>query len=63
MSHAERMLLRAKEAAERLSISQRKLWELTARGEIAVIRFDRNVRYAIEDLDTWIATKRKEARS
>ena len=53
----EPRLLRAGEAAEALSISKRKLWELTSCGEIPVVRIGRGVRYDIRDLraaiDRW----------
>jgi len=39
-------LLRAKEAAQFLAISERSLWALTASGEIQATRIGRSVRYA-----------------
>ena len=54
-------LLTAKEAAEYLAISTRKLWELTNRGEIPSIRIDRSVRYTQIDLDAYVATQRMGA--
>ena len=47
-------LLRAREAAEMLAISERKLWDLTNRNEIPVIRIGRSVRYDSHDLSHWI---------
>jgi excisionase family DNA binding protein len=39
-------LLRPLEAAERLAISPRTLWELTKRGAIESVRLGRSVRYS-----------------
>lgn len=51
-------LVNAKVAARMLAISHRKLWELTNRGEITCVRFDRSVRYVVEDLQSWVESKR-----
>ncbi len=50
-----KLLLRPHEAAEALSISERKLWEMTKAGEIPAIRIGRNVRYDVNALREWIA--------
>lgn len=47
-------LLRSDEAAKLLAISPRKLWALTDRGEIPVVRIDRSVRYDPGDLQDFI---------
>ncbi len=47
-------LLTAVEASRLLSISQRKLWSLTASGEIPHVRIGRSVRYPVDDLREWI---------
>jgi len=47
-------LLRAKEAAELLAISERKLWELTNAGRVPCLRIGRAVRYDCQDLLAWI---------
>ena len=47
-------LVKTKPAAEYLSISTRKLWELTNCGEIPHVRIGRSVRYRPEDLDAYI---------
>ena len=55
-----RLLFKSREAAEALGISERTLWELTARGEIPVIRIPgrgkeaRSLRYDVDDLRAWI---------
>ena len=48
------LLLTSIQAAEALSISPRKLWAMTASGEIPHIRLGRCVRYPIDDLQRWI---------
>jgi len=56
-------LLRSKEAAQFLAISERSLWALTASGEIQATRIGRSVRYAPAALAEFIeknsAGKRK----
>jgi excisionase family DNA binding protein len=51
-------LLTTPEAAQRLGVSKRTLQELAAERKIAFIKFGRNVRFAIEDLDKFIASHR-----
>jgi hypothetical protein len=43
-------LLTAREAAGLLRLSPRKLFLLTKKGEVPVVRFDRAVRYSRDDL-------------
>lgn len=49
------ILVDAKRAAAMLSISPRKLWELTNCGAIERVRIDRAVRYRVADLEAWVA--------
>lgn len=56
-----RALLRPKEAACYLTISERKLWELTNRREIPHLRIGRSVRYSMADLDGWIEAQRERS--
>lgn len=49
-----RLLLTSREAAQALSISERKLWELTNRRDIPSVRIGRSVRYRPSDLDDFI---------
>ncbi|QDT68645.1 Helix-turn-helix domain protein [Planctomycetes bacterium MalM25] len=56
-------LLKSPEAAERLAISPRKLWALTASGEIPSVRIGRNVRYADAHLDDYVAAQTRGGRS
>ena len=51
-------LLRSREAAHLLAISERKLWELQNAGKIPVVREGRMVRYLVSDLDHWISARR-----
>ena len=44
------LLLTPKQAVEALAISPRKLWAMTASGEISHLRIGRSVRYPIDDL-------------
>lgn len=62
MSEAQtsgRLLVTAREAAQLLGVSERHLFNLTKRGEIACVRLGRSVRYYLQTLLDWI--KRKEA--
>ena len=54
----ERLLLTPREAAEALRISERKLWGLTASGQIPSLRIGRSVRYDINDLRDWIDARK-----
>jgi excisionase family DNA binding protein len=47
-------LLKPPDAAKRLGISERKLWDLAKRGEVPVVRIGRSVRYDVADLQRWI---------
>ncbi len=50
----EPLLLTPKQAANALAISPRKLWGMTASGEIPHVRLGRSVRYPLQDLQEWI---------
>ena len=51
---AESTLLTAREAAQFLRMSERKLWDLTDCGDIRVVRSGRYVRYDRQDLEAWL---------
>ena len=53
-------LLKPKEAAAYISVSERKLWDLThgPEKEIPHVKVGRLVRYAVSDLNDWINSKR-----
>ena len=57
-SAVDKLLLTEREAAQALSISPRKLWELRATGEIPCVRLGRAVRYDPRDLSAWITRRR-----
>jgi excisionase family DNA binding protein len=57
-SSVPKLLLSAREAAESLSISPRKLWSMTNSGEIPCVRFGRSVRYDLLDLQAWIESQK-----
>jgi excisionase family DNA binding protein len=48
-------LLKPKEAAAYLAISERKLWQLTSDNKVPAVKYDRVVRYDIVDLDAFIS--------
>jgi len=50
----DRLLIESSVAAAMLSISPRKLWELTKRNAIPTKRIGKSVRYSPKDLDRWI---------
>jgi excisionase family DNA binding protein len=50
----QQRLLTARQAAAFLAISERKLWGLTQQGRIPAVRFDRVVRYDLNDLNSFI---------
>ena len=47
-------LVRSKDAAKFLAVSERTLWNLTKTGMIPVVRFGRMVRYDLADLQGFI---------
>lgn len=55
----DQLLLRARDAAKLLSISERKLWQLTHDGQVPVVRFGRVVRYDPRDLEQFICAQRR----
>ncbi len=55
-------LMKSKQAAEYLSICERKLWDLSKSGRIQVVRIDRSVRFDIADLDSFIKQHKTETK-
>ncbi|MFV2070698.1 MAG: helix-turn-helix domain-containing protein [Pirellulales bacterium] len=53
------LLLTARQAAEALAVSPRKLWTMTANREIPHIRLGRCVRYPVDDLQRWIKDQKR----
>lgn len=58
----EALLIKAKDTFEILSVSTRKLWSMTASGEIPHVRLGRSVRYRMEDLREFIAANTSPAK-
>ncbi|MCP4885003.1 MAG: helix-turn-helix domain-containing protein [Planctomycetaceae bacterium] len=56
-------LLRPREAAEWLQVSERTLWTLTQKGEITSIRIGRSVRYDLGDLIEFVESRKVGASS
>ncbi len=54
-----RMLLTPRQAAQALAISPRKLWGMTASGEIPYLKIGRLTRYSVDDIARWIESRRK----
>ncbi len=54
-------LLKSREAAELLSVSERTLWSLANRGEISRVLIGRSVRYDPKDLREYIAARKNSA--
>lgn len=49
------ILIDSAAAAQRLSISRRKLWSLTTEGAIPCRRVGRSVRYVVRELEAWVS--------
>lgn len=52
------LLVTARDAAAKLSISERTLCELTNNGDLPCIRIGRSVRHVPTDLEQWVEKKR-----
>lgn len=57
----EILLMTPAQLARAWEISSRKLWSLTASGEIPHIRIGRCVRYPVDDLQRWIDEQKQAA--
>ena len=51
-------LLKSRDAARLLAVSERTLWALTKQGEIPAVRRGRIVRYDVDDLQAWIRCRK-----
>lgn len=51
------LAMRPKEAAQALGISARKLWAMTAAGEVPCVRLGRAVTYPVATLQQWLADR------
>lgn len=55
------ILLRPREAAEMLGVSERTVWNLTApRGPIPCVRIGRSVRYSQSSLRAWVEQQQEQ---
>lgn len=50
-------LLKSREAAELLAVCEKTLWTLKKNGEIRAVYFGRAVRYAVAELEAFIAKR------
>ena len=50
-----KLALRPREAARALGLSSRKLWSMTASGEVPHVRLGRAILYPIDSLREWLA--------
>lgn len=58
----ERLLLTPREAAYRLGISTRHLWNLTSpRGPIPVVKLGRKTFYRLQDLENFVAEMARQS--
>ena len=60
---ATKILLTPREASNALAISPRKLWSLTASGEIPSVRIGRCVRYPVDRLREWTQAQEQPRQS
>jgi len=56
-SFDDRLLVCSRDAARLLSISERTLWSLVNQGQVACIRIGTCKRYALKDLEAFIASR------
>jgi len=54
MTAEPQLLFTPRQASEALAISPRKLWSITAAGEIPHLRLGRCVRYPVSGLNRWV---------
>jgi len=54
------LMVDRKEAARRLGLGVRMVWELTNTGELPAVRFGRAVRYRVADLEAFTAGRTPE---
>jgi excisionase family DNA binding protein len=60
--YLESLAVSPREAARILSISTRKLWSMTASGEIPHLKIGRLVRYRAASLEKWLAEREQTGR-
>ncbi len=57
----EPLLVNARQAGRMLSVCERTIFNLVARGELKAIHIGKSVRFAVEDLKAWIARQQKKS--
>lgn len=57
-----RLLLKSREAAQSLAVSERTLWDLTNHGDLPCVRIGRAVRYDPTDLTDWIERQKSKGK-
>ena len=55
----EILLMTPAQLARAWEISPRKLWAMTASGDIPHVKFGRSVRYPVDDLRRWVDERKK----
>ena len=55
-------LLTPRQAAAALSVSTRKLWSITACGDVPCVRIGRSVRYDAADLAAFVEAAKRQSR-
>lgn len=61
-SHTPPQLMRLRDVAKALALSQRVLWAATKAGRLPVIRFGRSIRYDPKDVAAFVDAHRKGGR-
>lgn len=56
------LLLSPAQASKVIAVSPRKLWSMTAGGEIPHLKIGRLVRYSCGDLERWVLEQRRHGR-
>lgn len=56
-----RLLVSAREASQMLSVSERTLWSLRARGDVHAIKVLGSIRYAVDDLQAFVDRQKTAA--
>lgn len=59
-TNSEHLLVDARQAAQLLAVSERTLWSMTFRSKPGIphVRCGRLVRYSVDDLNSWIESRR-----
>jgi excisionase family DNA binding protein len=55
------LLVRSREAARMLAISERTLWTMTKSGRLPCVRLQGSVRYKVDTLLTWVTEQEQKS--